>query len=168
MRRLYLMRHAQTPQAAPGVDDRARSLSSQGRAEAMKTSRFMAENGHHPSLILVSDAVRTQETARIVQGTLEEMCGGTVSLFAESGLYMTTPEEAIARVQMIENRVQSLLLVGHNPYISALALSLDTGMHPALVTYAPATFCAFDLDCASWAEIPGKGARLAAVFVPNQ
>src|SRR6476661_490517 len=67
-RELIIMRHAKTEQSAGS--DRARKLTSRGRADARAGGRWLRDNGFAPGLVLTSPAARALATAEIAAAQL--------------------------------------------------------------------------------------------------
>jgi phosphohistidine phosphatase len=114
---LYLVRHGK---AEPGGDDAARKLTDQGRKAVRRVARHLAGAEVHVDRIEHSGLARAEETAQI----LADAVGGSVT--AAGGLGATDPVESVA--QRIESSIsQSLMLVGHSPFMNRLAAYLLTG-----------------------------------------
>jgi phosphohistidine phosphatase len=73
-----------------------------------------------PELALVSPAVRTQETWKF--STRE--FGTSVDAETAERLYDATPDAILALIKETPAKVQSLLVIGHNPGLHELALML--------------------------------------------
>jgi phosphohistidine phosphatase len=120
MKRLTLIRHASAEQESE-VRDFERPLSKRGHGEANEMARRFQERGLIPDLILVSAATRTRETAEIfakVLGVAPRL------LQAEDSLYLAEGDSLITTIRGVGPRVGHLLVIGHNPGISAAAISL--------------------------------------------
>jgi phosphohistidine phosphatase len=119
-RRLTLVRHASAVQDAD-VRDFERPLSKKGLGEANDVARRFQERGLIPDLILTSAAVRTRETAE----TIAKVLGVPARLLqADDSLYLAEGEHIIGTIRAVGPRVGHLLVIGHNPGISAAAISL--------------------------------------------
>jgi phosphohistidine phosphatase len=120
MRRLTLVRHANAEQESD-LRDFERPLSKKGHGEANEMARRFQERGLVPDLILVSAAVRTRETAEIfakVMGVAPRL------MQADDSLYLAEGDQIITAIRGVGPRVNYLLVIGHNPGISAAAISL--------------------------------------------
>ncbi|XAR53901.1 hypothetical protein NMG60_11022640 [Bertholletia excelsa] len=71
-RRLILLRHAKSSWENRSLRDHDRPLSKAGQVDAIKVSHKLQQLGWIPELILLSDAVRTRETLRIIQEEVRE------------------------------------------------------------------------------------------------
>jgi phosphohistidine phosphatase len=119
-RRLTLVRHANAEQDAD-VRDFERPLSKKGLGEAGDMARRFHERGLIPDLILTSAAVRTRETA----DAFAKVLGVPGRLLqAEDSLYLAEGDHILATIRAVGPRVQHLLVIGHNPGISAAGISL--------------------------------------------
>jgi phosphohistidine phosphatase len=119
-RRLTLVRHANAEQESD-VRDFERPLSKKGFGEANEMARRFHERGLIPDLILTSAALRTRQTAE----TFAKVLGVPARLLqAEDSLYLAEGEHIISVIRGVGPRVSHLMLIGHNPGISAAAISL--------------------------------------------
>jgi len=119
-KRLSLVRHANAEQDGD-VRDFERPLSRKGQGEALEMARRFQERGLVPDLILVSAAVRTRETA----DTFARVLGVASRLLqADDSLYLADGELILGAIRAVGPRVSHLMVIGHNPGISAVAISL--------------------------------------------
>jgi phosphohistidine phosphatase len=90
--------------------------------------------------------VRTRETARIMADGLG--CGSD-AVILEARLYAATRNDLMAVIGGLDDRVDRVMLVGHNPGLSELAHQFDHD-----VTDLPTCALAeFGFERASWADI---------------
>jgi phosphohistidine phosphatase len=151
--RLTLVRHANAEQDA-NIRDFERPLSRKGHSEASEMARRFQERGLVPELILVSAAVRTRETA----ATFAKALGVAARrLQAEDALYLADGEYIIETIRATGPRIGHLMVIGHNPGISAAAISLA----PEAVTNDLPTCGTLTMivDCASWKLIDRRCVR---------
>jgi phosphohistidine phosphatase len=119
-KRLTLIRHANAEHDAD-VRDFERPLSRKGQNEALEMARRFLERGLTPDLILASAATRTRETAE----TFAKVLGVPARLLqTDDALYLAEGEQIIATIRAVGPRVGHLMVIGHNPGISAAAISL--------------------------------------------
>jgi phosphohistidine phosphatase len=119
-KRLTLIRHANAEQDAD-VRDFERPLSRKGQNEALEMARRFQERGLVPDLILASAATRTRETAE----TFAKVLGVTARLLqADDALYLAEGDYILGAIRAVGPRVGHLMVIGHNPGISAAAISL--------------------------------------------
>jgi phosphohistidine phosphatase len=152
-KRLSLVRHANADQEGD-VRDFERPLSRKGHGEAMEMARRFQERGLVPDLILVSAAVRTRETAE----TFARVLGVAPRLLqADDSLYLADGDHILATIRAVGPRVTHLMLIGHNPGISAAAISLaPEAISNDLPTCGTLTM---NVSCATWSLIDRRCVR---------
>jgi phosphohistidine phosphatase len=118
VRRLLLFRHAKAVQSGRGgSEDRLRD---RGRKDSATIGAYLAAEGLVPELALVSAAVRTLETWKF---SAREF-GVSVDAQTAEQLYDATPDAILALIKETPAKVQSLLVIAHNPGLHELALML--------------------------------------------
>ena len=146
-RRLTLIRHATADQDS-GKRDFERPLTRKGWSEAEEVARRFRERGLSPDLILVSAAVRTRETA----DTFAKVLGVAPRLLqADDSLYLADGDHILATIRAVGPRVGHLMVIGHNPGISAAAIALaPETINTDLPTCGTLTM---SVNCAAWSLI---------------
>jgi phosphohistidine phosphatase len=119
MRRLLLLRHAKTERAEPGERDRDRRLTKRGRDDAPLIGAYMARHGLVPDVALVSPATRAEETLALVAKALPT----APKVVEEEGIYNAGRDKLIGIIRKARD-AHVLLVVGHNPGLHELAVSL--------------------------------------------
>jgi phosphohistidine phosphatase len=121
MFQLTLFRHGKAVREHEAPGDHDRALVERGWREVEEAARWLHGWGVLPTRVLVSDALRTQQTWAAVQGVWAGPDAPTVD--HRPDLYLAEPEEIWAQV-LAEQTTQSLLVIGHNPGLHQLALWL--------------------------------------------
>lgn len=116
---LHLVRHAKASRETP-VDDHDRPLAPRGRRAAPAMARWMAANGVAPELVLVSTARRCRETWSAMQPEFPSRPAVEV----EAGLYLASAVDLLARLRRLPAARREVMLIGHNPGLHELAVSL--------------------------------------------
>ena len=155
------MRHAAA--ASSASSDRERPLTDAGASAARDAGRWLAAQGLRPDLALVSEARRAQETwAGVCAGADYDPSTGSV----EPGLYSAGPEAVLDLIHLVDDDVRTLVVVGHNPTMSVLAMTLDDGSTSTLLAhpdFRPGAMAVFELD-GPWADLTTQGARATEVY----
>jgi phosphohistidine phosphatase len=138
--RIYLMRHAAAEESGPS-GDASRPLTEGGRRDARQAGEALQERKATISVILSSPRTRARETAEIVGGIL----GVKVKIRERLDMGTTT-----AAYQ--DELQDDVLLVGHNPDISAFASSV---VGKAL-SFRTATIVCIDDDQLVWSRHPSQ------------
>ncbi|MDE3084119.1 MAG: phosphohistidine phosphatase SixA [Verrucomicrobiota bacterium] len=118
---LYLVRHAH---AVTEQENPQRPLSSRGRDECARLVGFLKRNrAFSPTLIWHSPLIRALETARL----LAEGLNLEAALVETSGLLPEDdPEKILSRLENAAPK-QTIAIVGHEPFLGALATLLVRG-----------------------------------------
>lgn len=135
---LLLLRHADAESSAPTDDLRA--LSDKGRQQAKRVARFCKERGLQPDLILTSPFLRAEETARIVGEELKSE--RVLSAFLAAGMM---PSAAIEELRTCQ-RLDCVMLVGHEPDLSSLAGALLGAGNPGALRMRKATLAGLNVE----------------------
>lgn len=114
--RLVLVRHAD---AAPGTPDESRTLTAEGREQARRLGDQLRAGGIEPDVVLSSPLLRARETAEALGFGPPE----SVSALAPGA----TAEDVRAAV---ENRGETVVVVGHQPDCGRIAAALSGGEEP--------------------------------------
>ena len=117
MSTLVLLRHAKS-EAHRAADDHSRGLAARGRADAAAVRAWLTGQGISPDRVVVSTALRARQTWECAS------VGGLPPVFDER-VYEASPDDLLEVIRETPADVQTLVLVGHNPGIERLALSLD-------------------------------------------
>ena len=166
MHRLHLLRHAKAS-AGDGVDDRDRPLSRGGREAARLIGGILPAALGEVDLVLCSTALRTRETADLVLAGFPE----PASILFEDALYLAGQGALLRRLRRIDESAQAVLVIGHNPGLHELAVSLaalDSPRYRALAagkfpTSARASFAIGS----SWAGIADRRHALTDYVTPK-
>lgn len=118
MRRLILMRHAKTEAWSEGIDDHARALTPSGHEAAVAMAHALNDKGWSPVKAVVSTARRTRETWAHLSKVF-----GTDEMKLEEDLYLAG-ERGIADIISDHSDASTLIIIGHNPGLHDLALSI--------------------------------------------
>lgn len=132
MTRLVLVRHAKSDWGDPRLDDHDRPLNDRGRRDAPRMARRLAETGFRPDAILSSTALRARTTAEAFAAEL----GVPVAL--DPGLYGAPARALLAAAAA--TGLPAVMVVAHDPGMTALAEELSDGALGHMPTCAVATF----------------------------
>lgn len=157
-RTLLLLRHAQAEAARDGQADIDRPLSDHGRTEALDAAECMAAAQLRIDAVLVSPALRTRETAIIVAAELDI----AEDLQFEPELYLAEPAALLPPLQRCPDSAHTVLMVGHNPGLSALARQFMGGRQH--IEMRPAGLCRIDFEYLAWRQLRPEAAVSFAVL----
>jgi phosphohistidine phosphatase len=162
LKRLYLLRHAKSDWGEPGLADRDRPLSARGRKGAPMVAAYMAENDLRPALVLVSPALRVRQTLEFFSDVVS---GARVEV--EPDIYEAGVDDLLAVLRRAPDEATSVLLVGHNPTMQDLVLSLASGgpgLDSARAKFPTAALAVLDAEVDAWSDL-GPGSATMTHFV---
>lgn len=163
-RTLVLFRHAK---AEPEGDlgDSQRPLSGAGRRQAGEMGGQLAAEIGGFDAVLVSSALRTTETAKILASGIPDLPAPDV----RTELYGAGPRQVLELLAELPPEARRVLVVGHEPTMSSLATVLAGTKDPltAQVSFGIGTANAVVLDVpVPWHELGRATARLRTVLEP--
>ena len=120
---LYLLRHAKSSWEDPTLADHDRPLAPRGRRASKTIANYLRRQPSTPKLVLCSSSERTRETLKRISAGLR----GVVEVRIEERLYRASASGLLERLQGVDGRVDSVMLIGHCPALQELALSLAGG-----------------------------------------
>jgi phosphohistidine phosphatase len=168
MRRLFLIRHAKA-QPSIGRNDYERTLTDRGRADARRVAAAMAGRRVLPEVLVHSGAARAKETAEIFAGAWPR----GVELQEDPVLYDATEMMLFARTRALSNAHARVGLVGHNPGLGELAVTLaGSGAHPErrhlAAKYPTGAVAVLDFSVPHWEDVERSSAMLALYLTPAE
>jgi phosphohistidine phosphatase len=160
-KRLYVLRHAKSSWDDPGLDDHDRPLAPRGRRAVAALAEHLKANSIEPELVLCSTSRRTRETLAGIDAPGRHLI--------EPGLYSATTHELLARLRHVPEDVESVMVIGHNPTMQTLVLSLASGRELSDVQAKFPTGALATLTFEScWSELSPGCARLTAFVRPKE
>jgi len=172
MRRLMLLRHAKTETDAPSGQDQDRRLDDRGRRDAAEMGEWMGRHPPFPDLALVSPAVRATQTWEIAREAMKDRAKQPAVEFLPE-LYGAEVAQLLTIVRMASaSDPKRLLLVGHNPGMHELALTLtgsgDEASRKALNHNLPtAGLAILDFAVDDWNEVSFRRGKLVLFTSPK-
>lgn len=165
---LFLLRHAKSSWSAPAHSDFERPLNRRGERSAAVIGIMMKQEKIAPDLILCSSARRTLQTRDIIYPYMPRNC----PVEETSRIYEASVRDIFAVLSELPDNVQKPLLIGHNPGLEQLTMSLcgaAGGEELARVQekFPTGALATIELTIDTWSDIaPGKG-RLRHFVAPK-
>jgi phosphohistidine phosphatase len=147
MKKLILVRHAKSGyNISPGKTDLERTLNETGKHEAGLMAKKLANKIVKVSAIVSSPATRTLQTSEILGALL---LPSDTEPQVNPLLYHPSTESILKVIERLPPKVETALLVSHNPGISDFIN--ETGV--ATIDYMPTCgVLAIEVDAVSWAD----------------
>lgn len=165
-KRLILIRHAKAEQH--GGDDTKRRLAPRGERDAREIGRWLWEAGIASGVAFVSPSRRTVQTWDLAVGEMTR----APRAVRDKRIYGNTVEDLLAVLNEAPPQARTLLLVGHNPSIEALATALNDGSGDKkaakeLASKYPTSGIAVFEVAGPWSALAPGGASLTSFTAPR-
>ena len=112
-----------------------------------------------PELVLCSPARRTRETL--------ERVGPSGEVRIEDDLYGASATGLLGRLQEVPDEVESVMLIGHNPGLQDLALTLAPRATELAAKYPTGALATLQVSGSSWRELDRDTAELVDFVRPR-
>jgi phosphohistidine phosphatase len=142
MKKLILMRHADSQPEQFGLTDRERSLSGEGMEELGLIRKQLQGELQGLGLVLCSNVKRTRQTLEGIKAILPSACDYEF----DDDLYHAPVASLMNRLQELEDSQDFVMVIGHNPAVSDFlnlvlkAAEKQSGMPKILPTSGIAIF----------------------------
>lgn len=162
MRELHLIRHAKSSWIDASQRDFDRPLNTRGCSDAPRMAQILAHTVSSPVRLISSPAKRAWQTAVIFAQAFNLR---EADIDSQPPIYEAGTGTLLALVNALRDIDSRVLIIGHNPGISALAGLLAS----VSVTEMPTcSIVSLAFDCPHWQNLrPGDG-RLLAYRYPKQ
>jgi phosphohistidine phosphatase len=163
-RTLILLRHAKSDYP-PGAADHERPLAKRGIREAGLAGDWLRARNPEIDAVLCSTATRTRQTL--------EQTGVSAPVRYLDDLYEAAPGTVIATINTVGDDVHTLLVIGHEPAMSSVALGLagapgtDAAVAQQISEKFPTSGIAVLHVNGGWADLELGTAALVDFHVPR-
>jgi phosphohistidine phosphatase len=164
VKRLYLLRHAKSSWKDAALADHDRPLSGRGRRAATAIGRHMRAETIVPELVLCSSALRARETLARIEPAL-----GRGAVKVERQLYGAGADALMARLRRVPGRVDSVLVIAHNPGLQEFALALAEPAPASLAAKLPTgALVTIELAIDGWRALEDGCGELVGFVRPRE
>ncbi len=159
MKQILLLRHAKASPLEYDKKDYERKLTIKGITDCQFVSEKLKALGYSPKAALASPSVRTRQTLSIFAEKLEipqENIHYNKTIY--SGL---STQDFLDLLSQTDDRIDSLLFVGHNPDIMRFAYNLTDNFNENI---NPCTLIILQTSISKWSEIGEKEFELKEIL----
>ena len=143
---LFLVRHAKSSRDDPSLSDRERSLDDRGRQDAPTMGKRLGKRGVKADLLVSSPALRALTTAQLIA---DEIGRQRKDIVVNERLYASTPDDLLAVIRALDDRLDCVMLFGHNPEFTHLAHRLSS----KIADMPTCAVAEFHFDTRAWAAV---------------
>jgi phosphohistidine phosphatase len=150
------------------MEDRARRLVERGQKDAAMVGAYMASHALVPDRAMTSPSARTQETWKFAASAFHPAPAAT----QVERLYDATPQDILGVIKGAPAAARSLLILGHNPGLHAVALLLiasgDVETRERLREKMPTSgLVIIDFAFDNWNKLHPQSGRLERFVTPK-
>ncbi len=141
---LYIVRHAiASARGTPGIEDDDRPLTKEGITKMQQAAAGLRALGYVPEVMWSSPLVRARHTAEI----LLKVFGKGIDLKLTSSLAPSGSREELYReIGRLENKLNRLMLVGHQPSLGEIAGEIAFGSPEHFIEFKKGGACVIELE----------------------
>lgn len=145
---LFLLRHAEAEFKTGPDGDISRELTIRGQSQISRLAKLLVKNQIKFDSVLSSNAKRTRQSTEILTNVISAK---KIHFFRE--LYEADPHQMLSIINQVGLEVDNLLVVGHNPTISALVSYLT---EEEFISIQPGMIVRIEIHTGNWNEV-GRG-----------
>jgi phosphohistidine phosphatase len=162
---LHLLRHAKSSWDPPQLEDGDRPLAPRGERAARKLARHLAALRVAPDLVLCSSALRARQTLQLIGPALPR----TADVLIEDGLYGAAGRDLLDRLRRVGAGAVEVMLVGHNPGIHDLALTLggNTAPESMIARFPTGALVSLRPRATAWEQLQPGSAEITRIVLPR-
>ncbi len=146
MKTLFLVRHAKSSRDDPSLPDRDRPLDDRGKQDGPKMGKRLAKRDVKPDLLLSSPALRALTTAQLIS---EELGFKLKDIVVDDRLYASDADDLLAVIRACDNKLNRVMLCGHNPEFTDLAHRLSS----EIIEMPTCAVAEFHFDTNAWSDV---------------
>jgi phosphohistidine phosphatase len=158
---LFLVRHAKSSRDDPSLPDRERPLDDRGHQDAPTMGKRLGKRGVKPDLLLSSPALRALTTAQLIA---DEIAYSRKNIVVDERLYAAGPDDLIAVICALDDKLDRVMLFGHNPAFADLAHRLSS----EIADMPTCAVAEFRFDAKTWADVGGTAPAKVKLDAPRK
>lgn len=162
MKKLLLMRHAKSDWSDDSLEDFDRPLNKRGLKAAPKMGEELKKRKIIPDLILSSPAERAKKTAAL----FAEANGYKNEIQYIDNFYFGIEDDVIRTIKEVDNNVQTLLVIAHNPTMEVISSQLT--IDNEVVPFKTATVAILNFYAKKWSGLQMNSCEVEAVLNPKE
>ncbi len=161
MKTLYIARHAKSSWDDFSLKDHDRPILPKGKNKTIIVAEKLKSLNEIPEIILSSTAKRAVQTAEIYAGIFNIPSG---KILKSSNLYLAGPDEIFNELYGIDNKINSIMVVGHNP---GLTETVNLFTKDAIYNLPTSAVAKVVFNTGKWEEINNAGFNTEFILTPK-
>jgi phosphohistidine phosphatase len=160
VKKLYFLRHGKAAPQKIGQSDKERPLVEFAYTQLEKLKIALSGTDFNPDSVLCSTAERTKQTVFLLQ---EAGLLANATINFEKSLYNAPLTTVLAEIAKVDDGVQSLLIVGHNPAVAEAVQRFQR--EKLLISFPTLSLAGFAIEVTSWGLIENSPATPLFTFI---
>lgn len=152
MKTISFVRHAKASSDAKYKRDFDREINERGIEKTNFLTQIIKLKQIEPELIICSPAIRTLQTAKYIIQTLN---WNKTQIIYDELLYSGNYQNYLNALYSIDDQINSVMIIGHNPSISEAAFEL----YNKLEMMKTSQICHLEIEAAKWSEISNSSIK---------
>jgi phosphohistidine phosphatase len=162
MKTLYLVRHAKSSWEDLSLQDFDRPLNKRGKENAPFMGKLLKKKNIKVDWILSSPALRAKKTIEMIAGELDYLLE---NIIFEKKIYEASTSYLMQLIQNQDDKIDGLLICGHNPELTILVNQLTTHEIENIPTSG---VCCIEFDTNQWEKIRLRQNKLVFFEYPKK
>jgi len=161
MKSLYIVRHAKSSWEYPELSDEERPLLEKGVKRTRKVIQYLIDHNIKLDLIITSHATRAYETAKLIG---EALGYPSDKIDVRTELYHADTDDLLDQLFDVSDKVNTVMMVGHNPGFTRFAEYFDNNSPDWLPTSG---VVGINFEAQKWNEILDAQQQTAFIVYPK-
>ena len=162
MKKVYFIRHAKSSWEDASLSDSQRPLNKRGFRDAPFMAKLLKSKGVKADLIITSPANRALTTAKYFAA---EMNLPDEKIDINNIVYGAYPEDVINLVKNVDDKVDTLLVFGHNPTFTSI---VNRYTEDYIANVPTCGIVKIEADINSWSTFNESNAIQTEFYYPKQ
>ena len=159
---LYLLRHAKSSWSDHSISDFDRPLNKRGIQQAPQIAAILASKEARPQVIISSPANRALSTAKIMAVAISS---DRSKIGSDKRIYEANIQALMYLIQELDDELQTVMIVGHNPGFSYLVNTLSRQKVAPLPT---CSLIQLKLEISHWNKLEAECGELISADAPSR
>lgn len=161
MKTLYIVRHAKSSWDNPDLPDKNRPITRKGIERLHKCLKVLTSYNTAPELIISSPALRTYETALVLA---EGLGYNKNAIIQNNEFYDACKNDLLDFIYCLSDKINSVMLVGHNPTVTSLS---NFFLEEKLDWLPTSGIVSISFETESWSNIHLASKKTNFVIIPK-
>ncbi|MFH2095851.1 MAG: histidine phosphatase family protein [Bacteroidota bacterium] len=159
MKIIVLVRHGKAERCSKSGNDFDRRLTKKGEKNSVITANKLAKHSFYFDMLISSPAKRAKETAVIFANELNYPVNNIN--YHDTMYFDMTLEGFLKIICNIDNKIRTIAVFGHNPFLTELATSLSD---IAIDAMEKSSVLGMKFNCSYWDELPGNPGKISFYY----